>query len=290
MAGPDWMLIDGSSLIFRAFFGVPRTMRAPDGSLNNAIRGLLDVMARALVPRRPRRMVVASDEDWRPNWRVELLPGYKAHRVAEPVPPELAPQIPRVWEVLDAIGIPVVGVRDYEAEDIIATLVRKAKGTVEIVSGDRDLFALVRDPSVWVLYPEGKGQWRKVDEADIEARYSIPGRAYGDYAVLRGDPSDGLPGLRGVGDKNAAALLRKHGSVEGLLRDGKLRDEERDYLQRALKVVTPVDNIPIELPEARVPPAPHDAARLDALKQKYGLGGSVERLLDILHRPVLPAE
>ena len=188
------MLIDGSSLIFRAFYGVPRTMKAPGGGLNNAIRGFIDVLARLLAERRPARVLVATDEDWRPDWRVDLIPSYKEHRTAEPVPPALEPQIPVAWDVLRAVGFAVLGARDYEAEDIIASVAKRANGRVEIISGDRDLFALVRDPRVSVIYPQGKGQWLRVDEKEVATRYDIPGRAYADFAVLRGDPSDGLPG------------------------------------------------------------------------------------------------
>src|SRR5215472_7918474 len=154
----DWMFVDGSSLIFRAFFGVPTTFRSPDGKPVNGVRGFMDRLATLVVDHRPARLAVASDEDWRPAWRVELIPGYKVHRVAEPIPPELEPQMPIIHEVLDAVGVDFVGVRDYEAEDVIATWVARAAGSsVDIVSGDRDLFALIRDPDVRVLYPEKRG-------------------------------------------------------------------------------------------------------------------------------------
>jgi 5'-3' exonuclease len=275
-------LIDGSSVIFRSFYGVPKTMRTPDGGLNNAIRGFCDVLARLLVERRPKRVVVATDEDWRPAWRVELIPEYKAHRTAEPVPPELDPQIPVAWDVLRAFGFAVLGAKDYEAEDIIASVAKRAEGRVEIISGDRDLFALVSDPRVSVLYPQGKGQWLRVDEAEVEARYDIPGRTYVDFAVLRGDPSDGLPGLRGVGDKSAAAMVRRHGSIEGVLWDGKLSKPDVEYLRRAIRVITPVADIPLTIPPALVPTAPADPRRLEQLKKQHGLGNSVDRLLAAL--------
>src|SRR5438128_12109622 len=142
----EWLLVDGSSLIFRAFFGVPRTFHAPDGRLVNAVRGFSDRLATLIHERRPRRIAVATDEDWRPRWRVDLIPGYKAHRVAEPIPPDLKPQMPIIHGFLDAIGVDFVGVPGYEAEDVIATWTAKTPGTVEILSGDRDLFALVEDP------------------------------------------------------------------------------------------------------------------------------------------------
>jgi len=281
-AGADWMLIDGSSLIFRAFFGVPRTVRAPSGMLNNGIRGFLDLLARLVTDRRPRRVLIASDEDWRPAWRVALIPGYKAHRVAEPVPPDLEPQIPRAWEVMAAIGIPVLGARDYEAEDVIATVAARVEGTVEVVSGDRDLFGLVRDPRVWVLYPAGKGQWQYIDEAAIEARYDVPGRAYSDFAALRGDPSDGLPGLPGVGPKSAASLLRRHGDAAGVMAAGRLSEAQAAYLRAALEVVRPVETIDLDIPDRLLPTQPADPAGVERLKLELGLGGAIDRLLKAL--------
>src|SRR5579864_8353545 len=235
----DWLLIDGSSLIFRAFYGVPAGARSPDRAQVNAVRGFLDTLARLITTRKPSRLAIAGDEDWRPAWRVELVPGYKAHRTAEPVPPLLEPQIPIIKDVLDAVGVDFIGLRDYEAEDVIATWTTKAKGTVEIASGDRDLFALVEEGRVTVLYPEKTGL-AVIDEAEVTRRYSIPGRAYADFAALRGDPSDGLPGLRGVGAVAASNLIRTHGSVDGVLERANLSDEQRDYLTRAIRVVRPV--------------------------------------------------
>jgi 5'-3' exonuclease len=276
----DWLLLDGSSLIFRAFFGIPKTIRAPGGMPVNAIRGFLDNVARLLVERRPGHFAVATDEDWRPAFRVDLLPSYKAHRTAEPIPPELDPQVPIAWDVMEAIGLAVARADGYEAEDVIASLAAGARGRIEIVSGDRDLFALVRDPDVVVLYPEKTGL-SIVDEAAITARYGIPGRSYTDFAILRGDPSDGLPGLRGVGPQKAADLLRRFGHLDGIIAGARLSVADIDYLRRARQVVEQVDNL--DLPgEYAVPAAPRDPARLDALSKEYGLGSSVERVLRAL--------
>jgi len=277
----DWMLVDGSSVIFRAFHGVPTTVRAPDGRLVNAVMGILDRLGRLIADRRPHRVAVASDEDWRPRWRVDLLPEYKAHRAAEPVPPALIPQLPVIDAFLGAIGIDVVGAPDYEAEDVIATWTALASGSVEIVSGDRDLFALVEDPRVRVLYPE-RGGLAVVDEAEVTRRYGIPGRCYGDFAILRGDPSDGLPGLRGVGAVGAAQLIRRHGDVAALLRDGHLADRDRDYLERATRVARPASHLELGLPEGRRAAYPADAAALDALVERHGQRGACERLLQAL--------
>ena len=168
---------------------------------------------------------MASDADWRPDWRVALISGYKAQRVAEPIPPALIPQMPVIDAFLAAIGIDELGVAGYEAEDVIATWTAKARGTVEIVSGDRDLFALIEDPRVKVLYPE-KGGLALVDEAEVTRRYGIPGRRYADFAMLRGDPSDGLPGLKGVGAVAAASMIRQHGGVPAILEARRLSEHD----------------------------------------------------------------
>src|SRR5438477_13194933 len=124
---PEWLLVDGSSAIFRAFYGVPQTFRAPNGFLVNAVRGTLDRLASVITERKPLHVALTTDEDWRPDWRVELIPGYKAHRVAEPVPPLLIPQMPVIMEALEAVGLDALGLEDYEAEDLIASLVDKAE-------------------------------------------------------------------------------------------------------------------------------------------------------------------
>jgi 5'-3' exonuclease len=277
----DWLFVDGSSLIFRAFHGVPRTVRSPDGRPVNAVRGFLDTLARLVTTRQPRHLAVASDEDWRPAWRVELIPSYKAHRTAEPVPPDLEPQMPVIHEVLAAIGIDFIGVPQYEAEDVIATWTATTPGTVEIVSGDRDLFALIEDPRVCVLYPE-KGGLAVVNEAEVTRRYGVPGRSYADFAILRGDPSDGLPGLKGVGAVAAVDLVRRHGGVSGVLRDGRLTDQQREYLSRAMRVVAPVPDLPVELPQGRREAYPVDGRRLATLSERHGVGSAADRLVQAL--------
>jgi 5'-3' exonuclease len=284
----EWLMVDGSSLIFRAFYGVPQTIKGPSGIPVNGIRGFLDYLSRFIVERRPRRLVVATDEDWRPQFRVDALPSYKTHRTPEPIPPDLEVQMAPIMEVLAAIGIPALGAEGFEAEDVIATLVKRVGvgPRIEIISGDRDLFALVRDPDVAVLYPERRGEVSVIDEAEITRRYEIPGRAYGDFAILRGDPSDGLPGLPGVGAKKAALMLQRHGSIEGVLWDGNITKEDADYIKRAMAVVLPVQTIPLDVPEAIVPRAPSNPAGLARLKKAYGLGGSVERLLRALESQV----
>ncbi len=234
------LLADAPSLYFRAFYGVPRSVRAPDGTPVGAVRGLLDVLARQLVEIRPSQLVACFDADWRPAFRVALLASYKAHRVAEPagraggveeVADELTVQLPIIDEILDAFGIARASAAGFEADDVLATLATRhcdaaggrgegaaGGGGVDILTGDRDLFQLVDDAAgvrVRVRYAVEK--FAVVDEASVAARYGIPGRAYADFAVLRGDPSDGLPGVAGIGAKTAATLLTRFGSLAAIL-------------------------------------------------------------------------
>ncbi len=279
---PEWLLVDGSSMFFRAFFAIPQTMRGPGGTLVNAVRGTLDTLARYVTDRKPRHIAFTTDEDWRPDWRVEIIPGYKEQRVAEPIPPALIPQVPIILASLEAVGVDVVGLEGYEAEDIVATLAAKVKPPIEIASGDRDLFSQVRGRDIIVLYPQ-KGGPAEVDEAEVARRYKIPGRAYADFAILRGDPSDGLPGIPGVGDKTAADLVRRYGSVEKMLEAGVFRNENAEYLKKALQVVPPVRDLKIKVPKGRRARYPAEPEIVEELGRRYGIGNNLERLTNALN-------
>jgi 5'-3' exonuclease len=269
-------------MFFRAFYAIPQSMRGPGGHMVNAVRGTLDTLARYVTDRRPRHIAFTTDEDWRPAWRVELIKGYKEQRTAEPIPPALIPQVPIILESLTAVGIDVVGLEGYEAEDIVASLAEKVKPPIEIASGDRDLFSLVRDREVIVLYPQ-KGGPVEVDEAEVKRRYSIPGHAYADFAMLRGDPSDGLPGIAGVGDKKAAELVSRYGSVGAMLEAGVFRGANAEYLQKAMKVVPPVRDLPIAVPRGRRDRYPEHPEKVEHLAAKYGIGNNLERLVNALN-------
>jgi 5'-3' exonuclease len=290
------MLLDTASLYYRAFYGVPDTVRAPDGTPVNAIRGLLDMTSRLVRARHPARLVACWDNDWRPAFRVEAVPSYKAHRLAadgasEDTPPALVPQVPVIEEVLRAAGVAVAGQPGFEADDVMATLAARSAGPVDVVTGDRDLFQLVDDaPGVRVVYTvRGLQNMDVIDEAAVTAKYDIPGRAYADFAALRGDPSDGLPGVPGVGEKTAAALIRTFGSIDGIVtaldaghggfprgsRD-KL-EKARDYLDIALSVVKVVDDAPLPDVAGTLPAVPADPDRLAELGERWGLGSSLGR-------------
>jgi 5'-3' exonuclease len=268
-------------MIFRAFYGIPQTMRAPDGALVNAVRGSMDNLARYVTERKPRHVAVTTDEDWRPDWRVELIPSYKLHRTAEPVPPALIPQMPIIMDCLAAVGVDAVGLEGYEAEDIIASIASRVSPPIEILSGDRDLFSLIRGKEVIALYPE-KGGLAVVDEAEVERRYSIPGRSYSDFAILRGDPSDGLPGIAGVGAKKAADLVRRYGSIDAMLEAGIFRASDAEYLEKAKRVVPPVADLKIKLPRGRRDRWPEHPKKVEELGARYGIASSFERLIKAL--------
>lgn len=299
------MLLDTASLYFRAYFGVPESVKAPDGTPVNAVRGLLDFITRLVQDHHPDDLVACMDFDWRPEWRVALIPSYKAHRVAEEVegapdeeetPDTLSPQVPVIEAVLDAVGIARVGAVGYEADDVIGTLAGRAAGPVDIVTGDRDLYQLVDDRrGVRVLYPlKGVGTLQAVDEALLREKYGVDGPGYADLALLRGDPSDGLPGVPGVGEKTAAKLLAAFGDLAGIMAavddpaakltpaQRRRLDEARPYLAVAPKVVRVASDVPLAPFDAALPAAPRDPRALDALAERWGLGGSLQRLLSTL--------
>lgn len=304
------LLLDTASLYFRAFFGVPENVRADDGTPVNAVRGLLDMMTRLVTARRPGRLVACWDADWRPAFRVAAIPSYKAHRLSpdggEEIPSALAPQVPVIAEVLDALGVARIGVPGYEADDVIGALTAREsarppaeRSPVEIVTGDRDLFQLVDDDAdVRVLYTvKGIGELEAVDEARLAERYAVSGgQGYADMAVLRGDPSDGLPGVPGIGEKTAVALLRRYGDLAGVVEAAASGDpgltasqrtrlvQARDYLAVAPGVVQVARELPLPVVDDALPLAPADPERLMALADRWRLASSFTRLVDALAR------
>jgi 5'-3' exonuclease len=300
------MLLDAASLYFRAFYGVPTSVTSPDGRPVNAVRGFLDMTARLVGTHRPDRLVACWDDDWRPAFRVDALPSYKAHRLApgggEETPPELGPQVPVLVDVLAAAGIARVGAPGFEADDVIGTLSARARGPVDVVTGDRDLFQLVDDArGIRILYTaRGIGDIEVVDEAGVAARYGIPGRAYADFAVLRGDPSDGLPGVPGVGAKTAATLVSAFGDLEGIRAAAartvvpkppltaavlKKLHAASAYLDAAPVVVAVERGIDLPPVDGALPRRPADPQALAGLAERHNLLSPLRRLGAVLGWP-----
>ncbi len=298
------MLLDTASMYFRAFFGVPE-IAAPDGTNVNAVRGLMDFISRLVDEYRPSDLVCCWDNDWRPQWRVDLLPSYKSHRVVEErqaapdveeVPDPLETQIPIIEEVLAAFGIRVVGADGYEADDVIGTLATGAGMPVDIVTGDRDLFQLVDDEAeVRVLYvARGVGRHERVTNAVVREKYGVDANQYADLATLRGDASDGLPGVAGIGDKTAATLLGRFGDMAGILAavedpDADLGPGPRrkikdavDYLAVAPRVVAVARDLDLGDPDLTLPLTPADPEALTKLSERWGLDTPAARLVETL--------
>jgi 5'-3' exonuclease len=303
------MLLDTASLYFRAFYGVPDTIKRNDGTPVNAVRGLLDMIARLTTEFEATQLIACWDDNWRPQWRVDLLPSYKAQRVAETVengpdieevPEGLTVQIPLIRNVLELAGIAIVGAADHEADDVIGTYASRAKCAVDVVTGDRDLFQLVDDAhEVRVIYTaRGMKNLELVTDEVIVGKYRVLPGQYVDYATLRGDTSDGLPGVAGIGEKTAASLLSEYGSLEKV-RDAATDAESplsasvrskltaaSDYLDVAPTVVRVVRDLDLPTPtqaEARLAPVKGGKRdELESLSKEWNLGGSVTRLLAAL--------
>lgn len=303
------VLLDSASLYFRAFFGVPDTVRSPDGLPVNAVRGFTEMVAYIITQARPTRLVACLDLEWRPAFRVQALPSYKAHRLApdgvqEVVPDALQAQVPIILDVLRAAGIARAGAAGHEADDVIGALCdRERVDPVEVVSGDRDLFQVVRDePTPVRVRYAGRGLARATvyGPAELAQRYGLPaqraGQAYAELAMLRGDPSDGLPGVPGVGEKTAAAVVSRFGSFEELLAAVGDRGDPRlsatlraklaaagDYLSVAPAVVRVAVDAPVAVsgPD-RLPAIPDHPDELAELASRWGVAGAVRRLTDAL--------
>lgn len=309
MTGPV-LLLDGASMWFRSFFGVPSSITAPDGRPVNALRGFLDTVATLISRERPSRLVVCLDLDWRPQWRVDLIPSYKAHRVeeagaagdpdVEEVPDDLTPQVDMILKMLDAFGIATAGAPGYEADDVLGTLAtRERRDPVVVVSGDRDLLQLVADHPVEVrVFYIGRGLARATlfGPAEVAEQYGVPvdraGPAYAELALLRGDPSDGLPGVPGIGEKTATTLIGAHGSLERIMAaaaepSSKMPAAQRKKLLAATQYVAAAEKVVRVATDAEVtmsmdsdalPRSARDPHEVAELAGELGVSSSIARL------------
>lgn len=307
---PHRMVFDTATMYFRSYFGLPSSLVAPDGTQVNAVRGLLDSLAKLIGQYQPTEIACAWDNDWRPTWRVDLVPSYKTHRLdpqretdiigaagkgavsgqAEEAPDALAAQVPIILDVLAAFGIPVVGVDDHEADDVLGSLAAYATIPTLVVTGDRDLFQLAHGETVVVYIGKGIAKHELVDDAWLLAKYGITAEQYVDFSVLRGDASDGLPGVHGIGEKSAAQLVTTYGSLDGMvaaasdpnsgMSDGlrKKLAATVEYVGAAREVVQVVTDLDVAAIDLRLATMVTDDERLDALAARWGLESSVMRL------------
>jgi 5'-3' exonuclease len=295
------MLLDSASLWYRAYYGMPDTLLSPSGMPVNAIRGYLDMTARLVSMYSPNRLVACIEGDWRPSWRVDLWPDYKANRLEvgsdeEEEPETLTPQIPVLLDLIDAFGIPMVGVDDYEADDVMATFATNEKGPIRVVTGDRDLFQLVDDKrDIKIVYlAKGITNHDLVDTAFVADKYSIPGDRYALFAMFRGDPSDGLPGVKGIGEKGAALIANNYSTTDEALAAALAGDTAlppalakkiiagEEYLKIAPTLVHCARDVALPSMDLALPKKPSDLSQIYQMKEEYGLGASVDRLIAAL--------
>ena len=294
------MLLDSASLWYRAYFGMPDTLVSPSGLQVNAIRGYLDMTSKLINLYKPNRIVACLEGDWRPSWRVELFPEYKMNRLdesgEEEEPDTLSPQIPILLDLLEALGFPMLGVDDYEADDLMATFAVNQPGPVRIVTGDRDLFQLVDDKrDVKVVYlAKGIANHDLVDSKWIEQKYEIPGDRYGLFAMIRGDASDGLPGIKGIGEKGAASIAKQFTNLHEVMKAATDDDERltanirkkllvnKDYANIAPKLVGCATDVSIPEMKIDLPNKPLDSKKIQDMKEEFGLGTSVDRIMNAL--------
>lgn len=316
-------LLDLAGIYYRAYFALPSSMKSPSGMPINSIRGTLDIMKRMLEDAQPDKMIACLDLDWRPAFRVAAIPSYKTHRVLtadaavpelaaaipglgevevipELVPDDLSPQVPVLLEVLAAMGFTVAGALGFEADDVIGTLAHRRTEEVEVVTGDRDLYQVADagPPSARVRYiGAGMSKVQLLDAEGVAAKHNIPVGHYADFAALRGDPSDGLPGVPGVGDKTAAGLVSQFGSIENLMtaaqdpKSGMSAAHRKkivaaqDYLSVAGTVVRVATDAKVMIDpdgDGTLPHSPADPERLVELSKEYGISAPVTRLLNFL--------
>lgn len=298
------MILDSATLYYRAFYALPEKMTAPDGHPHNAIRGFLTMLTKLRQLHSPSGLVAAWDTDWRPQWRVDLLPSYKTHRLEtapdekgesthfeEVIPDTLGPQIGAIADILDSMGITRIGLPNFEADDVIASFAAQSSGPNLVVSSDKDLVQVISPTTSMLLQVNGGIEgWPIVGPEQVLEKFGVPVSSYVDYAVLRGDPSDGLPGVTGIGPKTAAALIGKYGSIENLhlaieagnvekplsIKVAERIQASRKYTDKALKVVTAETALPVSKFSTGIPESPKSPKKLKELASEWG----VERFVD----------
>jgi 5'-3' exonuclease len=298
------MLIDAASLWYRAYYGLPSSIKAPDGRRSGAVRGFFDGLAVLARRYEPTGMVCCLEGNWRPDWRIDLMPGYKEARAlpdgSEDTPEGLDDQVAAIEALLPALGVATATHPQYEADDVIATLAARTAEPVVVVTGDRDLFQLVddeRDRKV-VYLARGISKAELFDGEAVATKFGVAPAHYVDFAVLRGDPSDGLPGVKGIGAKTAVTLVNTFGGIAGLKaaaaedgsdlpeRQRKAITEASDYLDRAVRASTVVADVDVPVIDATLPKSPKDPERVEALAAKWGVASALARFHEAIQAPV----
>lgn len=318
MSAAPTLVLDSASLYFRSFFALPESMTAPDGRPHNAVRGFLSTLTRLVDAHTPASVVAAWDADWRPAWRVDLLPTYKTHRLADPAaadgaggaggappgemePESLGPQAVAIEWLLTALGISVWGVAEHEADDVVASVCAQLPGPVVAVSGDRDLVQVVSDSARLLLAVNGgMEKWPLLDPAGVRERFGVEPERYVDLAVLRGDPSDGIPGVPGIGAKTAAALVAAFGGLEDVLAAAEVTPPARpmtprlaaalqasaDEVRRSRVVATARPDLPLPGTPPPLSVDPAEPAALASLSAAWGVERQVADLQAAIARAV----
>ena len=261
------MAIDLSSLLFRSFYGLPTSIKDADGFPINGVKGYLETLIRLKNTYSPEIIIHALDDNWRPEWRTDLLPQYKAHRVLddneEEVDEELKRQIEILPQILKILGMQCIGKANFEADDVLASIANDNSNTL-IVSGDKDLFQTVNDKRSNFVHLLGKEGGTLYTEKIIKQRFGIDAKSYLDYSVLKGDPSDGLPGVKGIGEKTALEIILKFGNIDNLLKNindtTKISRKQQksiadsvEYINKALKVVKLKNDLKIKIVKPKIP-------------------------------------
>ncbi len=290
------LLLDGMSLAFRAYFALPDTLATTDGTVTNAVHGFSSMLVYLIREHRPGSLVVAFDHPGE-TFRDEMVPAYKAGRAE--TPNLLPPQFDMIREVMVSLAIPVVEAEGFEADDVIATLATEAAAReceVVIVTGDRDSFQLVEDPYVRVLYNKrGVSDYTLYDEAGILERTGVPPSQYVLLAALRGDPSDNLPGVPGVGEKTAAKLLTTYGDLDGIFEhvadlSPKLRENmtAHEELARAnARVIPLITDVPLDVDVENITLGGWDWETARATFARYEMKTVWDRLEELLQAGAL---
>ncbi len=298
MSGP-LLILDSATLYYRAFYALPEKMTAPNGSPHNAIRGFLSMLTKLITIHHPSGIVAAWDNDWRPEWRVELVPSYKTHRLEvtsgqEEVPDTLSPQIGAIAAILDAWGVARIGIDGFEADDVIASVAAQHEGRSFVVTSDRDLIQVVTDRvSLLLQVSGGVENWPVLNPDAIESKYGVSPGNYLSMAALRGDPSDGLPGIPGIGDKTASALVNAYANLDALIKASGTPDPAKpltprlaerisagaDYLAAAMAVIEAETRLPVGAWSVEIPYEPVDMQTLNELAVSWGVEKYVEELL-----------